>query len=93
MCLIRGQNLNYKKVFSITNHLTCKTLKNTELVEIDIGWWYERWAGVRKAQCENFPGGSVVKIHASKCRRDKFDRWSGVKIPHAVRCGQKLNKK
>ena len=79
-------------MLNITNHLTCRTLKNAELVEIDIGWWYKRWVGIMKVQCENFPGGSVVKVHASK-RRDKSDPWSGVKIPRAVRCSQKLNKK
>ena len=40
----------------------------------------------------DFPGGPVVKIPHSQCRRPGFISGQGTKISHAARCCQKINK-
>ena len=40
----------------------------------------------------DFPGGPVVKIPHSQCRRPGFISGQGTKIPHAARYCQKINK-
>ena len=38
----------------------------------------------KEREGRDFPGGSVVKIPDSQCRRPGFDPRSGTKIPHAT---------
>ena len=37
----------------------------------------------------DFPGGPMVRTLHFHCRGHGLDPWSGIKTPHALRCGKK----